>query len=105
MGFIQIISLIFTIVRYVPKLFTITPEVVRLLKQMKEENWLGDIKIIFEILKLLLDLAPTDKQLVALNFKELKARMKAKDKDGILGMRDSLRQRKKLFGFQPVEKV
>lgn len=73
---------------------------------MKDENWIGDIRIIFEIIKLLLDLAPTNKELVALNFEELRHRLRDRDREGIEKMRNSLKRRKTMFDpMDTVEKV
>lgn len=97
MNLASIASIVVFILTNIPKLISVGSEILKLLPKFKEGGLASDVQVIGEILKLILGLAPTDKSLASLNMVELKNKMRAQDKDGLVNQRDALRVRKAMF--------
>jgi len=108
MGAIQIIGLILTVIKMLPKLISVGGEIIKLLPKFKEGGLANDLGVIFEIIKLIVGLASDgDKSLATANLIELRNRMRLGDKEGIFRQRDGLRRRRSVMkgGDELVEKV
>lgn len=109
MGIFSVILLITRILFTLPKMISVGAQIIALLKTLKDTPFIGDIKTIIEILKLILDLIPKNKELATNAFVELHSFLKSPHlmggQSGLEEIRDRLRREQNstvAHGSQPV---
>ena len=83
-------------------------EIVKLIPQFKNGGIENDLKVVWEILKLIVGLAGDgDRGMAQVSMIELRNRLRMNDIEGLRKQRDGLRRRRSVMkgGEEPVEKV
>ena len=91
-----------------PKLISVGMEIVKLIPQFKNGGIENDLKVVWEILKLIVGLAGDgDRGMAQVSMIELRNRLRMNDIEGLRKQRDGLRRRRSVMkgGEEPVEKV
>lgn len=105
---IALIGLVLSIIRMLPKLLSVGMEIAKLIPQFKNGGIENDLKVVWEILKLIGSLITSgDKSMAQVSMIELRNRLRMGDKEGLLRQRDSLKHRRSVMQGvpEPVEKV
>lgn len=102
MGVISIIFLVLRIMWKLPDMMRVGKEIIELIKKFKDGGFLHDLNIIYEILKLILGLAKTNKTASKEYFKDLHTTMKVTEvKTSVAapleGLRDRIRSQHETF--------
>lgn len=78
-----------------PQELEILRQIVALVKEMKNQGLLGDIKIVVEILKLIFQLIPMSKSAALEGLDTLRQKLVDKDVSGLNSLKDNLEKEKK----------